>query len=74
MRDALTELHAYVLVLDGERQRIEDQLAELHCRRAPVHKLRTLRRRRGEIAAQLALLDRTIRALRMTADPTARYL
>ncbi len=74
IRDAVTELHAYALVLDAERHRTENDLAELGRSGAQSHKLRELRRRRADIAAQPDLLETTIRALRTAADPAERYL
>lgn len=74
VRDALTELHTYALILDAERRQIEDRIAEPDDDRAHVTKLRELRGRQAEIDAQLTLLDRAIRAVRATSDPTARYL
>jgi hypothetical protein len=72
--DALTELHAYALVLDGERELTEHRIAELD--RAGEHsdELRELMRRHAEITAQLELLSRTITALRVAMDPSGRYL
>ncbi len=72
--DALTELHAYVLILDGELLRTEARLAELSPTGAQAGELRTLRRRHTEIAAQLELLSRVIIALRATADPSGESL
>ncbi|HYB28973.1 MAG TPA: hypothetical protein VEF89_20340 [Solirubrobacteraceae bacterium] len=73
-RDALTELHVYALVLDDERERIEDRIAELRRTHGQVDELRELRRRRTEIGAQLALLSRTIGALRSVVDPSGQNL
>jgi cell division protein FtsB len=74
VRDALTELHAYTLVLDGELQRTDQRVAELDRADDHSHEYQQLSRRRAEIAAQLELLSSTIRALRAQADPAGRYL
>jgi hypothetical protein len=74
MRDALTELHAYALVLDSERQRTVERIDELTCAGEDTGELAELRRRRSEITAQLRLLHATITALRERADPTGSYL
>lgn len=64
----------YALVLDDERERIEDRIAELRRTHGQVDELRELRRRRTEIGAQLALLSRTIGALRSVVDPSGQNL
>ncbi len=74
MRDALTELHAYALVLDSERQRTVERIDELTSASEDARELAELRRRRSAITAQLRLLQATITALRERADPTGRYL
>jgi hypothetical protein len=74
VRDALTELHAYVLILDGELERTEARLAELGPAGVQTSELRALQQRRTDIAAQLELLSRVIVALRGTADPTGERL
>jgi hypothetical protein len=71
IRDALTELYAYTLVLDGELQRTETLVGDLNRPRSDAE---ALRRRRSDIAVQLELLRRTILALRTAADPAGRYL
>jgi hypothetical protein len=73
-RDALTELHLYALVLDGERELIEDRIADLGRDGGQPRELLELRRRRAEITAQLELLRRTITALRAAADPSGQNL
>ena len=73
-RDALTELHVYALVLDGERELIENRIAELKRVRSRAHELSELRRRRTEIGAQLDLLRQTIDALRAAVDPSGQNL
>jgi hypothetical protein len=69
VRDALTELHAYVLILNGELERTEARIAELGRTGASARDLGLLRARRTEIAAQLELLSRVIIALRAVVDP-----
>ncbi len=74
VRDALTELHTYVLILDVELERTETRLAELDSTKSPAGELRALRQRRSEIAAQLEVLSRVIISLRAAADPTGESL
>jgi hypothetical protein len=74
VRDALTELHAYVLILDGELERTETQLTHLGPAEPQAGELWALRRRRTDIAVQLELLSRVIVALRAATDPTGRRL
>jgi len=74
VRDALTELHAYTLVLDGELQRTDQRVSELDRTDDHSHEYQDLFRRRAEIAAQLELLSCMIKALRAEADPAGRYL
>jgi hypothetical protein len=74
IRDALTELHAYALVLDAELHRTEDRLAKLDHDGCQSSELNDLRRRRTELAGQLDLLDWTISAVRSATDPAGRYL
>jgi hypothetical protein len=71
--DALTELHAYALALDGERQRISAREAATDRSTAPSE-LRQLRCRDAEIAEQLAFIHATIAALRRIADPLGSHL
>jgi hypothetical protein len=74
LTDALTELHAYALVLDGEREVAENRIAELDRAGKQPGELCRLRRRHAEITAQLDLLSVTITALRTRFDPFGRYL
>jgi len=74
IRDALAELHAYVLALDAERHRIRSRMTRLSRTGERSEKLARLRRRRLEIGEQLELLDATITALRELADPLGRCL
>ncbi|MGZ6647575.1 MAG: hypothetical protein ACXVHB_08750 [Solirubrobacteraceae bacterium] len=72
VRDALTELHVYVHVLDAELQRVEHRVATLSRSDAQTGEIDELRWRRGVLAAQLELLGRMIVALRAAADPAGR--
>lgn len=74
IRDALTELHAYALVLGGEAERLDNRLAEVDRKGRQSCVTGELQRRRADIAAQLELLDTVIVALRAAADPGGRYL
>jgi hypothetical protein len=74
IRDALTELHAYALVLDAELQKTEGRLAELDRGGEQTRELPELRRRRAELTEQLDLLGKTIGELRSATDPAGRYL
>ena len=74
VRDALTELHAYVHALYAELQRVEHRVATLPGSRGQTNEGDELRRRRTVLAAQLELLDRMILALRAAADPTGQLL
>jgi hypothetical protein len=74
IRDALTELHAYVLVVDAELTKTESRLVELDRSGEQTHELPELRRRRTELTQQLDLLDKTISELRSATDPAGRYL
>jgi hypothetical protein len=74
IRDALTELHTYALVLDAELQKTESRLVELDRSGEHTRELPELRRRRTELIEQLDLLDRTISELRSAMDPAGRYL
>lgn len=74
VRDALTELHAYRLILDGELERLETRVAELARSGEQVDDGGELARRCTEIRAQLELLSRMITALRTVRDPAGQYL
>jgi len=73
-RDALTELHVYALVLDGERELIDIRIAELDGAHGQRRELTELHRRRAEVDAQLDLLSKTIAGLRAAADPSGLNL
>ena len=74
VRDALTELHTYALVLDAELQKTESRIVELDRNREQTRELPELHRRRTELTEQLDLLHRTISELRSAMDPAGRYL
>lgn len=74
VRDALTELHAYRLVLDGELERLETRIAGLDRSGEKSDDVGELARRCTEIRAQLELLSRMITALRAGRDPAGQYL
>lgn len=74
VRDALTELHAYRLVLDGELERLETRIAELARSGEKPDDVGELARRCTEIRAELDLLSRMITALRTGQDPAGQYL
>jgi hypothetical protein len=67
MRDALTDLHTYVLALDAERQSLRDRATELT--KLASQEGAVLDRRRGEIAEEMDALRATLIALRACADP-----
>jgi hypothetical protein len=67
MRDALTDLHTYVLALDAERQSLGDRATELT--KLASQEGAVLDRRRGEIAEEMDALRATLIALRACADP-----
>ena len=72
MHDALTDMHAYVLALDAERQRLGDRVRELTA--LVSQEGAVLDRRRGEIAEELDALRATLIALRACADPAGDRL
>jgi hypothetical protein len=74
MHDALTDLHAYVLVLDAEWQRLGDRVDELAQSDVPSPDRVDLERRRAEITEELDALRSTIAALRARADPAGDLL
>lgn len=74
VRDALTELHAYRLILDGELERRETRIAELARSSKKADDVGELARRCTEIRAELELLSRMITALRTVRDPAGQYL
>jgi hypothetical protein len=67
MHDALTDLHAYVLALDAERQRLGEHAEEL-TRRATQDGVE-LARRRSEISEELDAMRAMVATLRNCADP-----
>ena len=74
MHDALTDLHAYVLALDADRQRIRDQLMKLGESTADRDRRAELDLRRTELDEEVNALQATVLALRQLADPAARFL
>lgn len=74
MHDALTDLHAYVLVLDAEWQRLGERVDELAQSGLPSPDRLDFERRRAEITEELAALRSTIAALRAHADPAGDLL
>lgn len=66
---ALTDLHAFVLVLDAERQRLITQLELLAKSDAASPRRSLLERQRCEISEELGALRATIAALRVQANP-----
>jgi hypothetical protein len=74
MHDALTDLYAYMLALDAERQRLGERVVELARSDAASPARVQLERRRTETREELEALRATIAALRAHADPTGNYL
>jgi hypothetical protein len=74
VQDALTELHAYRLILDGELERLETRIAELARSDEKPDEVGGLAQRCTEIRAELELLSRMITALRTARDPAGQYL
>jgi hypothetical protein len=72
MHDALSDLHAYVLAMDAERQRLGDRVTEL-AKRVSQEGVE-LARRRAEITGELDALRATLLALRACADPVGDQL
>ena len=72
MHTALTDLHAYALVLDAEWRRMGDQAAGL--RSIDSSEVAEIEERRAQIAEELDVLRATIAALRTKADPLGRLL
>jgi hypothetical protein len=70
MHDALTDLHAYALILEADWQRLAEP-APQHARSggAPVESVE-LAQRRAEMTEELQALRATTVALREAADPT----
>jgi hypothetical protein len=62
--DALTNLSAYALSLDGEWHRLNDRLMELAKGESSVAQRRAVLRERDEIADELKALRRAITTLR----------
>jgi hypothetical protein len=71
---ALTDMYAYALVLDAERQHVCDRLRRLRDADPDTAELMTLSRDRAAITAEVGLLQTAITALRQLADPAGDYL
>jgi N-acetylglucosamine-6-phosphate deacetylase len=69
MHEALTDLYAYALVLDGERQLLGERIEELARSDSTSTESSELAQSRVDMAEELAALRETIAALR--ADATA---
>lgn len=74
MHHALTDLHAYVLVLDAEWRRLGERAEQLEQSDAVATERAELERRRTEITEELDALRATIAALRQQADPEGETL
>jgi hypothetical protein len=69
LHDALTDLHAYVLVLDAEFQRLHEASREAGGAEADA-----VERRCNEVGEELDALRGAIAALRTKIDPDARLV
>ncbi|MGO9974790.1 MAG: hypothetical protein ACLP01_18690 [Solirubrobacteraceae bacterium] len=74
IHDVLSELHAYVLVLDAERHRLVARLEVLRDSGAAPPERVELERRHCELTEELDALRATIDKLREYADPDGQYL
>lgn len=74
IHDALSYLHAYVLALDAERQRLDTRLAVHRDVGADLADVAELEQRHCELTEELAALRTTIEKLREYADPDRQYL
>ena len=72
MHDALSDLHAYVLALDAERERLGDRVTELT--KLVSQEGVELTRRQAEVTEELDALRATLVALRACADPVGNQL
>jgi hypothetical protein len=70
MHDALTDLHAYVLILDAEWQQLGERVAEPAQSSQPSLERAERARRLAEMTEELQALRATTVALRAVADPT----
>lgn len=74
MYTALTDMYAYALVLDAERQHVCDRLRRLMDAEQDTAERMELGRDRAAITAEVGLLRSAITALRQLADPAGDYL
>jgi hypothetical protein len=74
LHEALIDLHTYILVLDAERQRLQEQLATLGAAEADVPLRADLERQRAAMDEDLGTLHAMLVALRSDADPTGSWL
>ena len=74
MHMALTDLHAFALVLDAERQRLGKRIDVLAKSGGPSPERSVLERQRIEIGEELEALRAAIAKLRAEADPEGRQL
>jgi hypothetical protein len=68
MHDAITDLYAYVLLLDGEWHRLGVRLEELAGSGSTMAECLTLEQSRADIAEEVAALRATIATLRAEAE------
>ena len=64
VHDALTDLSAYALTLDGDRHRLDNRLRELSQQGSSAAERQAVIRERDEIAEELDALRRAIDAFR----------
>jgi hypothetical protein len=64
VNDALTDLSAYALTLEGEYHRLERRLVELAGRESSADERRAILRERDEISEELDAFRRAVMALR----------
>jgi hypothetical protein len=74
IHDALSDLHAYVLVLDADWRRVAARLELSRGTDATAPERAQLQRRHDELAEELDALRGTIAKLRAYADPDGLYL
>jgi len=72
--DAACDLHACVLALDAERQRLSRCLNVLPRRDVVLLPRADLERRHAELTDELTALRGTIQRLRANVDPESKYL
>lgn len=64
VNDALTDLNAYALTLDGECHRLDDRVIELAQQDSSASERRDVVRKRDEIADELSAFRQVIRELK----------